>query len=141
METEWEELERWMENQRLPKGFERMQQPDWIDAYVRNMIAKALPAAASAAGKVTADIAETKLSVTVKFPLGENADLDRIRLVAMEDRIKLSGLGENNPATIRLPKLVLPHTCDAHYDGAVLTVRLRKRPTRKIAVTAVIRTV
>ncbi|SFI28790.1 hypothetical protein SAMN02799624_00137 [Paenibacillus sp. UNC496MF] len=131
MALDWEELEQWMEKQQLPKGFDVFRQSEWIENYVRGMMNKAIPAASSAFQTTNANVAETKRFVVVTYPLGEAADLSALRLLAKEDRLKLSGLPGGDAETIRLPKLVLPRTCQAEYDGAVLKVKLRKRPPSK----------
>ncbi|WP_308634537.1 hypothetical protein [Paenibacillus silvisoli] len=129
--SKWEELEEWMEGQQLPKGFDVFRQSDWIEKYVHSMLNKALPAASAALNSASSNIVETKRHVVVTYPIGESADLSALRLVASEDRIKLSGIAGKDSETIKLPKLVLPRTCSAHYDGSVLTVKLRKRPPSK----------
>ncbi|NBD26378.1 hypothetical protein [Paenibacillus glycinis] len=131
MASNWEELEKWMENQQLPKGFDVFRQSDWIENYVRNMMNKAIPAASSAFQTSNSNAVETKRYVIVTYPLGESADLSAVRLLVKEDLVKLSGLPGGGSETIRLPKLVLPRTCQADYDGAVLKIRLRKRPPSK----------
>ncbi|NBC71133.1 Hsp20/alpha crystallin family protein [Paenibacillus sacheonensis] len=131
MALNWEELEQWMENQQLPKGFDVFRQSDWIENYVRGMMNKAIPAASAAFQTTNANVAETKRFVVVTYPIGEGIDLASVRLLAKEDRLKLSGLPGGKDETIRLPKLVLPRTCQAEYDGAVLKIKLRKRPPSK----------
>jgi HSP20 family molecular chaperone IbpA len=128
MATNWEELEKWMEEQQLPKGFDIFRQSEWIENYVKSMMNKAIPAASSAFQTTNANVLETKRHVIVTYPIGEAADLSAVRLLAKEDRLKLSGLPGGENETIRLPKLVLPRTCQAEYDGAVLKIKLRKRP-------------
>lgn len=132
MASGWDELERWMDGQRLPKGFGTLlDQPDWIEGYVRKMMTRALPAAASVLSGSRADIKETKNFVIVAYPLGEGADIGRLRLVAFEDRIKLYGVKGGKAEIVKLPKLVKPRTCEARYDGSMLKIRLRKRPPSK----------
>ncbi|RAP78073.1 Hsp20/alpha crystallin family protein [Paenibacillus montanisoli] len=129
--SKWEELEEWMEGQQLPKGFDVFRQSDWIEKYVHGMMAKALPAATAALNPASSNIVETKRHVVVTYPIGESVDLSSIRLVVSEDRIKLSGIAGKDAETIKLPKLVLPRTCAAEYDGSVLKIKLRKRPPSK----------
>ncbi|SDW58214.1 hypothetical protein [Paenibacillus sp. CF384] len=129
--SKWEELEDWMDGQQLPKGFDIFRQSDWIENYVRSMMNKALPAVSSALNSASSNIVETKRYVIVTYPLGESADLSALRLVVKEDRVKLSGLVGKSDESIKLPKLVLPRSCHAEYDGAVLKIKLRKRPSSK----------
>jgi len=131
MAFDFEDLEKWMDKQQLPKGFDLFRQPDWIEDYVRKMMIKAMPAASSALSLSKAEISESKSFVSVVYPLGENADMSRIRLVAKEDHIKLSGLEGGRKEIIKLPRLVLPRSCQAAYDGKLLKVKLRKRPRSK----------
>ncbi|QHW34346.1 hypothetical protein GZH47_28510 [Paenibacillus rhizovicinus] len=131
MALNWEELEQWMERQQLPKGFDMFRQSEWIENYVRGMMNKAIPAASSALQATNANVVETKRFVIVTYPIGETVNLAEVRLLAKEDRVKLSGLPGGGDETIRLPKLVLPRTCQAEYDGAVLKIKLRKRPPSK----------
>lgn len=139
MASRWDELEKWMEYQeRLPKGFDLFSQQDWVSDYVRKLMTKAMPAAASAFGNSKADIVQTKRYINVTYPLGEEADLTQIGLLVREDRLKLSGLKSGKDVTIKLPKLVAARSCVAHYDGAVLRIKLRKRIPRKRGYEAVI---
>lgn len=75
MASRWDELEKWMEYQQLPKGFDVFAQQDWVSDYVRKLMTKAMPAAASVFGNSKADITETKRYIHVTYPLGEDADL------------------------------------------------------------------
>ncbi|MFC5652169.1 Hsp20/alpha crystallin family protein [Paenibacillus solisilvae] len=138
MASQWDELEKWMEYQQLPKGFDVFSQQDWVSDYVRKLMTKAMPAAASVFGNSKADIAETKRFITVTYPLGEDADLTEISLLVREDRLKLSGLKGGKDETIKLPKLVVARSCVARYDGIVLSIKLRKRVPRKRGYEAVI---
>lgn len=131
MASDWEQLEQWMEKQQLPKGFDVFRQSDWIDNFVRGLMNKAIPAASSALQPTNANVLETKRHVIVTYPLGESANTGELQLTAKEDRVKLSGLPGGKSETIRLPKLVLPRTCEADYDGVVLKIKLRKRPASK----------
>jgi len=131
MEEGFNDLEKWMEKQRLPKDFDMLSQPDWIGEYVRSMMVKAIPAASSVLNASKAKITESKQYMIIIYPLGGNADLSRIRLVAQEDRIRLSGHREGETEVIKLPRMVIPDSCQASYDGTQLKVRLRKRPRNK----------
>ncbi|QHT61889.1 hypothetical protein GXP70_19145 [Paenibacillus lycopersici] len=131
MALNWEELEQWMEKQQLPKGFDMFKQSEWIESYVRGMMNKALPAASAALQTSNANVVETKRYVIVTYPIGEAVEVADVRLIAKEDRLKLSGLPGGGNELIRLPKLVLPRTCQAQYDGVVLKIKLRKRPASK----------
>ncbi|MCQ6560408.1 hypothetical protein [Paenibacillus mendelii] len=131
MPSRWNELEKWLEGQQLPKGFDLFRSPDWVENYVRNMMTKTLPAAAAALSGGSADITETKRFLIVTFPLGEAADLSRVRLLVREDRLRIIGMSGGKAETVILPKLILPQSCNAQYDGTVLKIKLRKRPARK----------
>ncbi len=131
MASRWDELEKWMEYQQLPKGFDVFAQQDWVSDYVRKLMTKAMPAAASVFGNSKADITETKRYINVTYPLGEDADLNQLCLLVREDRLKLSGLKGGKDETIKLPKLVVTRSCIARYDGSVLSIKLRKRIPRK----------
>lgn len=131
MASRWDELEKWMEHQQLPKDFDVFSQQDWVSDYVRKLMTKAIPATASVFGHSKADIVETKRYINVTYPLGEDADLTQISLLVREDRLKLSGLKGGKDETIKLPKLVVTRTCVARYDGSVLSIKLRKRIPRK----------
>lgn len=131
MASSWDELEKWMEFQQLPKGFDVFAQQDWVSDYVRKVMTKALPAAASVLSNSKADIAETKRYINVTYPLGEDADLTQLSLFVREDQLRLSGLKGGKVDTIKLPKLVITRSCMARYDGSVLNIKLRKRIPRK----------
>ncbi|GGD65447.1 hypothetical protein [Paenibacillus nasutitermitis] len=131
MAFDFDDLEKWMDKQQLPKGFDLFRQPDWIEDYVRKMMTKAMPAASSVIRQSKAEITESKSYVTVSYPLGENVEISKVRLVAREDHIKLSGLEGERKEVIKLPRLVLPRSCQAVYDGNLLKVKLRRRPRSK----------
>ncbi|MBD2869525.1 hypothetical protein IDH41_13125 [Paenibacillus sp. IB182493] len=132
MASKWDDLERWMENQRLPRGFELLREPDWVERYVRKMMTKALPEAAGAViGGGSADFSETRHFVHVKLKLPEGFDKDRLRLFVREDRLRLEGLPGDKTETIKLPKLVKPRVCKTLLKDGVLQVKLRKRPANR----------
>ncbi len=140
MASKWEELERWMEGQRLPRGFEVMREPDWVEQYVRKMMTKALPEAAGAmVGGGLASFSETRSFIQVKIRLPEGCGLERLQLFVREDRLRLEGLPGGKTETIKLPKLVRPKWCQALHKGGTLLVKLKKRPLSKTVYEAVIR--
>jgi HSP20 family molecular chaperone IbpA len=138
--SKWDELERWMEGQRLPRGFEVLREPDWVEQYVRNMMTKALPEAAGVMiGGGSASFSETRGFVHVKIKLPEGSDLEQLRLLVREDRLRLEGLPGGKAETIKLPKLVRPKWCQALHKNGTLRVKLKKRPTSRTVHEAVIR--
>ncbi|BBH19593.1 hypothetical protein Back11_09380 [Paenibacillus baekrokdamisoli] len=134
-----DDLEKWMEHKRLPKGADIFTQQDWIGDYVRKLVTKALPEAASVLGSFQAEIKETKRYIHVTYPLGEETDVKQIGLLVREDRLLISGLKGGESETIKLPKLVAIRSCMAEFDGATLHIKLRKRLPSKAEHEAVIR--
>ena len=106
MASSWDELEKWMEYQQLPKGFDVFTQQDWVSDYVRKHNDQSNACRRFVFGNSKADIAETKRYINVTYPLGEDADLSQLSLLVREDRLKLSGLKGGKDETIKLPKLV-----------------------------------
>ncbi|MCA0754547.1 Hsp20/alpha crystallin family protein [Paenibacillus sp. N4] len=140
MASKWDELERWMEGQRLPKGFELLREPDWVEQYVRKMMTKALPEAAGAMiGKGMATFSESRHFLQVKIILPEGFEREMLRLMVREDRLRLEGLPGGKTETIKLPKLVKPRICKTLLKNGILQVKLRKRPALKTYHEAVIR--
>ncbi|WP_042162722.1 Hsp20/alpha crystallin family protein [Paenibacillus gorillae] len=130
MASKWDDLERWMEGQKLPKGFDLLKEPDWVEQFVRKMMTKALPEAAGAMSSQGDDPSffETHHFVIVKFPLPPGVNRDELRLYVREDRIRIEGLPENRTETVKLPKPVKPRICRALVKNGILQVKLRKRP-------------
>jgi hypothetical protein len=128
--SKWEDLERWLEGQRLPKGFERLREPDWVEKFVRHMMIKAMPGVAASAGfgQSPAEVFETHHFVIVKFPLPADAVPERLRLLVREDRLRLEGLPGDERKTIKLPRAVRPRMSRALLREGVLQVKLRKKP-------------
>ncbi|MBB3114408.1 hypothetical protein FHS18_006529 [Paenibacillus phyllosphaerae] len=131
MASQWEELEKWMQGQQLPKGFDLFRNPDWVENYVRSLVTKSLPSAAASLGTGLADIKETKRSLVITYPLGEEADLTKLRVLIREDKLRIAGMAEGKGETITLPKLVVPSKSSVHYEGASLVVKIMKRQPRR----------
>ncbi|MFD0958673.1 Hsp20/alpha crystallin family protein [Paenibacillus chungangensis] len=130
MTSKWDELERWMEGQQLPKGFEIFREPDWVENFVRKMMTKALPEAAGLLGgssSTSAEFSESKQYLQVKYRLPSGFDRNAISLHVREDRVRVEGLPGGKRELIRLPKLVKPRICRAVVREGVLLVKLRKR--------------
>ncbi|MUT66719.1 Hsp20/alpha crystallin family protein [Paenibacillus sp. NEAU-GSW1] len=130
MASKWDDLERWMEGQKLPKGFEVLKEPDWVEQFVRKMMTKALPEAAQAMNGIAEEATtfETHHFILVKFPLPAGTKRDDLKLFVREDRIKVEGLPDNRTETIKLPRPVKPRICRALVKNGILQVKLRKRP-------------
>ncbi|RIX54160.1 hypothetical protein D3P08_07925 [Paenibacillus nanensis] len=128
MASNWDELERWMEGQQLPKGFEVLREPDWVERFVRRMMTKSLP---EIAGKITgtgaAATKESKLYLTVLYKLPPGADRDNVRLFVREDALRIEGLPGGKSESVKLPKLVKPRLCHAVVKAGELQVKLKKR--------------
>ncbi|MFF2887733.1 Hsp20/alpha crystallin family protein [Paenibacillus sp. NPDC057967] len=129
MASNWDDLERWMEGQQLPRGFEVLREPDWVEKFVRRMMTKALPdVAGHMTGTKAAQTTESKLYIGVKFKLPPGCDKDLLRLRVKEDALRIDGLPGGKHEIIKLPKLVKPRICQAAVKGGTLHVKLRKRP-------------
>ncbi len=129
MASGWDELERWMERQQLPKGFEMLKEPDWVEKFVRNMMTKALPEAAGAiVHSSAAEVTEGKRYLRVKLALSPGAETGDIRLFLREDLLRIEGLPGGKPRNVKLPKRVNPRYCRAAVRDGSLLVRLEKRP-------------
>jgi HSP20 family molecular chaperone IbpA len=132
MEKKWDELERWLDGQRLPKGFDVMKEPDWVEQFVSKMMTKSLPAAANSildqAEEEGISFFETHHFLLVKFHLPREVNREDLRLLVRDDRLRIEGLPNNQKETIKLPKLVQPKICRAVVKNFVLQVKLRKRP-------------
>ncbi|WP_028610410.1 Hsp20/alpha crystallin family protein [Paenibacillus harenae] len=140
MASKWDDLERWMENQQLPKGFEVLREPDWVERYVRKMMTKALPEAAGAMiGRGSAAFSETRHFILVKINLPDGFDREQLRLFVREDRLRIEGLPGGKHEIIKLPKLVKPRVCKTLLKDNVLQVKLQKRPANRTYHEAVIR--
>jgi len=129
--SKWDELEKWMEGQRLPKGFEVLREPDWVEKFVRKMMTKALPEAAGAITAAHASFSETEQFLLVKYKLPDNTERDQLRLFVREDRLRIEGLPGGKPDIVKLPKLVKPRICKAVVQANTLKVKLRKRPLNR----------
>jgi len=132
MASRWEELERWMEGQHLPKGFEVIREPDWVEKFVRGLMTKALPDASEVIkGKDTPGITETEQSITVQFRLPPGARRGDIGLYVREDRLRIIDRESGNRTMVPLPVLVLPKVCQAAVKSGILYIKLRKRRASK----------
>ncbi len=130
--SKWDDLEQWMEGQQLPRGFELLREPDWVERYVRKMLTKALPEAAGVMiGSHTASISETRHFVIVKIKLPSDFEREQLRLFVREDRLRLEGLPSGKSEIIKLPKLVKPRISKTLLKDGVLQVKLQKRPVNR----------
>lgn len=128
MASNWDELERWMEGQQLPKGFEVLREPDWVEKFVRRMMTKSLPElAGKISGTGAATTKESKLFLTVVYKLPPGAERDKVRLLVKEDWLRIEGLPGGKSEKVKLPKLVKPQVCQAVVRNGELQVRLKKR--------------
>lgn len=127
MPSRWEELEQWMEGQKLPKGLDVMSEPDWVEKFVRKMMTKALPAAGVADPPSSSSTFETHHFIIVKFRLPKGCSRDELRLLVRSDKIRIEGLPDGGSESIKLPKAVHPRECRALVRDGVLQVKLRKR--------------
>ncbi len=116
----------------MPKGFELLREPDWVEQYVRKMMTKALPEAAGVMiGGGSATFSETRSFLHVKINLPTGFEKEQLRLFVREDRLRLDGLPGGKPEIIKLPKLVKPRVCKTLIKDGVLQVKLQKRPTNR----------
>lgn len=128
MASRWEELERWMEGQHLPKGFEVIREPDWVEKFVRGLMAKALPEASERIKDHDAPgFAETKQYLTVQYQLPRGVRRGDIGLYVREDRLRIVNRESGSRKLVPLPVLVKPKVCQAAVKNGVLYVKLRKR--------------
>jgi hypothetical protein len=133
VDNKWDELERWLDGQRLPKGFDVMKEPDWVEKFVRKMMTKSLPAAANsimdqAEENEGISFFETHHFILVKFHLPREVKREELRLYVRDDRLRIEGLPNGQKEMIKLPKLVKPTICQAVVKNYILQVKLRKRP-------------
>jgi HSP20 family molecular chaperone IbpA len=132
MASKWNDIEKWMEGQQLPKGFEVLKEPDWVEQYVRKLMTKALPEAAGViTGSKSSAVSETDHFVIVKINLPKDTDREQVRLFIREDRVRVEGLPKGNKETVKLPVLVKPRICKAQVKDDILHVKLRKRPVNR----------
>ncbi|WP_054024262.1 Hsp20/alpha crystallin family protein [Bacillus sp. FJAT-28004] len=140
MASKWDDMERWMEKQQMPKGFELLREPAWVEQYVRKMMTKALPEAAGVMiGGGSATFSETRHFLNVKITLPEGFDKEQLRLFVREDRLRLDGLPNGKQETIKLPKLVKPRVCKTLVKENIMHVKLQKRPTNRTYHEAIVR--
>lgn len=132
MASKWDDMEKWMERQQMPKGFELLREPDWVEQYVRKMMTKALPEAAGVMiGGGSATFSETRSYLNVKINLPTGFEKEQLRLFVREDRLRLEGLPGGKPEIIKLPKLVKPRVCKTLVKDGVMQVKLQKRPPNR----------
>lgn len=141
MASKWDDLERWMEGQKLPKGFEAMQEPDWVEQFVRKLMTKALPDAAGVLPNPAsaASTFETHHFVIVKFKLPLGTLQENLQLLVKSDKIKIQGLPDGRAETVKLPRPIHPRHCRALVKDGVLQVKLRKREDGRKYIAADIR--
>lgn len=129
MASRWEELERWMEGQQLPRGFEVVREPDWVEKFVKGLMTKALPEASEHIRDEQAPgFAETKQFITVQCRLQAGTRRGDIALYVREDRLRIVDRESGNRRLIPLPVLVKPRICHAAVKNGILYIKLRKRP-------------
>lgn len=128
MALNWDDLERWLEGQQLPQGFEALKEPEWVERFVRRMMTKSLPdIAGRITGKGSAAVTESKQFITVKFKLPSGCEQTAIRLYVKEDLLRIEGLPGGRHEIVRLRKLVKPGVCRAVVKNRMLYIKLRKR--------------
>ncbi|RXZ78296.1 hypothetical protein EBB07_30040 [Paenibacillaceae bacterium] len=131
---DWSQMEKWMKQAGLTGPAEMLQQPEWIEKFVGQVLKKTLPAnALSIAGMpgvpapAKPRIFATHHFVIVQFKLGSRDHPDNYRLLVRPDRVKLQADTDERTQRAKLPCQIVPESCRALFKDGVLQVKLRKR--------------
>lgn len=129
--AKWDELEQWMKNQQLPRGFEALKDTGWVERYVKSMMASAMPDKPGMPVSTGPETFETHHFIVLKWPLPQGVHPSMLRLYVREDKIRIEGLPNGKREVVSLPRHVYPRVCKALCRDGVLQVKVRKKPVNR----------
>lgn len=139
MGSNWEEMQRWLAKQQLPKGFDMLKEADWVGRMVKQIMTSAMEGQQQQNAKPRTEFVETQRHLWVKIVLPQTVSPGDLRLMIREDCLKITGLNNREEERVKLPKPVIPRASQAFCLNGILKVKLRKRPVDKAYVETAIR--
>lgn len=129
---DFKEIQKWLGREipwKLADRWERAQDNDWLNRYVRDMMEKA--------GKATndnvwirTDMFKDDKHVTVTLHPSKGLGEQDLRLFAATDRLRVSA-ADGRKRIVRFPCLVYPRTGKVLHKDGKLIARFRRRRTEK----------
>jgi len=131
---DWKEIKDWLGKDipwHLVDKWDRMQDDNWMDRWIDKLVAErreetARPAAPSSLLKIETIKQAKKLIVS--FPLPRSVSLHQLRLYAVSNRLRISGLPGGRAQSVHFPCSVYPKTGKASLHDRKMRVEFRRRP-------------
>ena len=132
MEFKWSELEQWLENQKLPQGFEMLREPGWVEQFVRNMMSKSIPETEKVFNNnIDVAVKESEQFVHLSFMPPAGCQIRKLRIQTREDLVRISGFPNNAVKEVPMPALIRAKECRAYIKDGIIRIKLRKRAVRR----------
>ena len=132
MEFNWSDLEKWLESQKLPEGFEMLREPGWVEQFVRNMMSRSIPESEEAFhNEINVAVTESDQFVHLSFMPPPGCQIRRLRIKAREDAVRISGFPNGASKEVSMPALIRAKECRAYYKEGIVRIKLRKRAVRR----------
>ncbi|BBI33045.1 hypothetical protein [Cohnella abietis] len=134
---DWKEIQEWLGKDIPWKLAEKWDQGDegnsnWLNHYVKNILQKSKQEAkVKSQSSIRMETKQEAKYVNVTIHLTPEVQLNRLRIYATTDRLKLAGLPDDMKQSIRFPCLVFPRTGRAVMKKDQLHIRFRRRPAEK----------
>jgi HSP20 family molecular chaperone IbpA len=130
----WENFEK-LFKQKLPlleKGQSLLDNMDWVENYVQDVLKKAMPKLNGGliSGTLESsqfDVFETHDHVIVQVKLHKEENPRALQVFVKSNQVKLTGFLKGGTKIIKLPTLVSPRTARARYKLSTLQIQIRKR--------------
>lgn len=132
MDFKWSDLEKWLESQRLPQGFEMLRKPGWVEQFVRNMMMRSIPESEEEFNsEVEVAVTESEQFVHLSFMPPPGCHIRKLRIKTREDAVRISGFPNGVSKVVSLPARIRAKECRAYIKEGIVRVRLRKSSTRR----------
>jgi len=132
MEFKWNELEKWLENQKLPQGFEMLREPGWVEQFVRNMMSKSIPETEKIFNSdIDVAVKESDQFIHLSFMPPVGCQIRKLRIQTRENLVRISGFPNGLTKEVSLPAMIRAKECRAYMKDGIVRIKLRKRAGRR----------
>lgn len=132
---DWKIVQQWLGRDlpwKLVEQWDKRGDSDWLNAYVKNMMASAKKEASAKAKSIARmDVQKDAKFVTVSMAVNPDIDLRKLQLFATSDRMRVTGLPNDGKQAVRFPCLVYARSGKATMKIGQLIVRFKRRPPEK----------
>ncbi|MFC5467916.1 hypothetical protein ACFPPD_04235 [Cohnella suwonensis] len=142
---DWKDVQQWLGKEipwKLAEKWDRRGDSGWLDQYVKNILQHGKDGArihANANGKTgpsanaRADVKRDAKTVTVTLRLAPSVQLRHLQLFVTSERLKITGLPDDEKKLVKFPCLVFPRSGRADMTGdGIVVIRFKRKPPEKL---------